>query len=154
MEFAAFMSYVLSMDIVSDVFHNGSTETPLWEFRHREGAFRRGDFARLAAVKRRASRQALPHRNSFSTAPRVQQPQQPLPPVGQLPEPPAPQDPLEGRLMSIENSLHEAHLQIMRTQEINNALSSKCQMLGDNLVRAYQVCHVSVSRVLSLTVAV
>ena len=121
---------------VSDVFHNGSPESPLWEFRHREGAFRRGDFARLSAVKRRASRQALPHRSSFSAAPRVQQ--QPLP-TGPIPET-IQQDPLEMRFMSLENGLHDAHQLIARLQETNAALTSRCQMLTDNLTRAYHVC--------------
>jgi len=119
---------------VSDVFHNGSPESPLWEFRHREGSFRRGDLARLSAVKRRASRQALPHRNSFSTVQRV--PQQALP-TGPIPE--LVQDPVEVRLLRMENSLHDAHHWIARSQEANAALSSKCQMLTENLTRAYQV---------------
>jgi hypothetical protein len=129
---------------VSDVFHNGSPESPLWEFRHREGAFRRGDFARLSAVKRRASRQTLPHRSSFSAAPRIppppqqqQQQQQPLP-TGPIPES-IQQDPLELRFINLENGLHDAHQLLARMQETNATLSSRCQMLTDNLTRAYHV---------------
>ena len=138
--------------VVSDVFHNGSPESPLWEFRHREGAFRRGDFARLSAVKRRASRQALPHRSSFSATPRAvqqqpqqQQPQQqqPLPQQSQPhstgPIPEIVQDPLEIRLMQLENHLHEAHMQIARSNDMNASLNSKCQQLSDNLTKVYQV---------------
>jgi len=39
----------------------------------------------------------------------------------------------------MENSLHDAHHWIARSQEANAALSSKCQMLTENLTRAYQV---------------
>ena len=37
---------------VSDVFHTGSPESPLWEFKHGNGNFKRGDLVGITACPR------------------------------------------------------------------------------------------------------
>ena len=117
---------------VSDVFHNGSPESPLWEFKHGNGNFKRGDTAGLRDIKRRASRHALIHRDSFPTShkPSVSQPGTPAEPIS---------DGGDSRLANIEHSLYDMHARLMRTEESNTALSSKCALLSDGLVRCQQV---------------
>ena len=119
---------------VSDVFHTGSPESTLWEFKHGNGNFKRGDLAGLREIKRRASRHALIHRDSFSTPhkPSVSQPGTPAEPV---------LDVGEARLQSLEHSLYEIHSRLVRTEENNTALSAKCQALNDSIVRCHQVSN-------------
>ncbi|MCJ1277632.1 hypothetical protein MMC21_005446 [Puttea exsequens] len=116
---------------VSDVFHTGSPESALWEFKHGNGNFKRGDLAGLREIKRRASRHALIHRDSFSSPhkPSISQPGTPAEPVV---------DTGEARLQGIEHSLYELHARLMRTEESNTALSARCQALNDSLVRCHQ----------------
>ncbi len=118
--------------IVSDVFHTGSPESTLWEFKHGNGNFKRGDLAGLREIKRRASRHALIHRDSFSTPhkPSVSQPSTPAEPV---------LDSGEVRLQSLEHSLYDLHARLMRTEESNTALSAKCQALNESLIKCCQV---------------
>ena len=117
---------------VSDVFHTGSPESTLWEFKHGNGNFKRGDLAGLREIKRRASRHALIHRDSFSTPhkPSVSQPSTPAEPV---------LDSGEARLQSLEHSLYDLHARLMRTEESNTALSAKCQALNESLIKCCQV---------------
>lgn len=122
----------LTNRLVSDVFHTGSPESTLWEFKHGNGNFKRGDLAGLREIKRRASRHALIHRDSFSTPhkPSVSQPgtpAEPLPDAG------------DSRLTNLEHSLYDMHARLMRTEESNTALSTKCALLSDSLVRCHQV---------------
>lgn len=118
---------------MSDVFHTGSPESTLWEFKHGNGNFKRGDLAGLREIKRRASRHALIHRDSFSTPhkPSVSQPATPAEPM--------PADVGEVRLANLEHSLYDVHARLMRTEESNTALSAKCQALNDNLIKCLQV---------------
>ncbi|KAL9578995.1 MAG: hypothetical protein Q9212_005365 [Teloschistes hypoglaucus] len=120
---------------VSDVFHTGSPDSALWEFKHGNGNFRRGDLAGLREIKRRASRHALIHRDSFSTThkPSVSQPGTPAEPVPELSS--------EARIMSLEHSLYELHTRLVRTEESNTALSSKCQALSDGVTKCHQWGH-------------
>ncbi|KAK9458897.1 HSF-type DNA-binding-domain-containing protein [Lipomyces oligophaga] len=54
---------------VNDVFHSGgSTESGQWEFKHGDNVFRRGDLESLRAIRRRASRQSVAHRDSISSS--------------------------------------------------------------------------------------
>lgn len=126
------IEFPLIFDIVSDVFHTGSPESTLWEFKHGNGNFKRGDLAGLRDIKRRASRHALIHRDSFSTPhkPSVSQPGTPAEPV---------LEPGEARLQSLEHNLYDLHARLMRTEESNTALSAKCQVLNDSLVKCHQV---------------
>ncbi len=118
---------------VSDVFHTGSPDSALWEFKHGNGNFRRGDLAGLREIKRRASRHALIHRDSFSAThkPSVSQPGTPAEPVPELSS--------EARIANLEHSLYELHTRLVRTEESNTALSSKCQALSDGFSKCHQV---------------
>ncbi|KAL8837611.1 MAG: hypothetical protein Q9170_002454 [Blastenia crenularia] len=120
---------------VSDVFHTGSPDSALWEFKHGNGNFRRGDLAGLREIKRRASRHALIHRDSFSGThkPSVSQPGTPAEPVPELSS--------DARIASLEQNLYELHTRLIRTEESNTALSSKCQVLCDNVVKSHQWNH-------------
>ncbi|KAL8705249.1 MAG: hypothetical protein Q9201_001628 [Fulgogasparrea decipioides] len=117
---------------VSDVFHTGSPDSALWEFKHGNGNFRRGDLAGLREIKRRASRHALIHRDSFSTShkPSVSQPGTPAEPMPELSS--------EARIANLEHSLYELHTRLVRTEESNTALSSKCQALSDGVTKCHQ----------------
>ena len=117
---------------VSDVFHTGSPEATLWEFKHGNGNFKRGDLAGLREIKRRASRHALIHRDSFSSPHKqsVSQPGTPAEPVV---------DPAELRLQSLEHNVFDLHARLSRTEESNTALSAKCHVLNDSLVKCHQV---------------
>lgn len=118
---------------VSDVFHTGSPDSALWEFKHGNGNFRRGDLAGLREIKRRASRHALIHRESFSTThkPSVSQPGTPAEPVPELST--------DARIANLEHSLYELHTRLVRTEESNTALSSKCQILSEGVTKCHQV---------------
>ena len=62
--------YSLTFFIVSDVFQGGSPDSPpLWEFKHGNGNFKRGDPSGLRDIKRRASRHTLIHRDTYPTGP-------------------------------------------------------------------------------------
>ncbi|KAI4181395.1 MAG: hypothetical protein LQ346_006791 [Caloplaca aetnensis] len=117
---------------VSDVFHTGSPDSALWEFKHGNGNFRRGDLAGLREIKRRASRHALIHRDSFSAThkPSVSQPGTPAEPVPELSS--------DARIANLEHSLYELHTRLVRTEESNTALSSKCQALSDGVTKYHQ----------------
>ena len=117
---------------MSDVFHTGSPESTLWEFKHGNGNFKRGDLAGLREIKRRASRHALIHRDSFSSPhkPSVSQPGTPAESVV---------DPGELRLQSLEHSVFDLHARLSRTEESNTALSAKCHVLNESLVKCHQV---------------
>lgn len=120
---------------MSDVFHTGAPESALWEFKHGNGNFKRGDLAGLREIKRRASRHALIHRDSFSSPhkPSVSQPGTPAEP---LPEAASGGDP---RMGGIEHGLYDMHARLMRTEESNTALSTKCAALSEGLARCQQV---------------
>ncbi|CAO1598463.1 Flocculation suppression protein [Xanthoria calcicola] len=120
---------------VSDVFHTGSPDSALWEFKHGNGNFRRGDLAGLREIKRRASRHALIHRDSFSAThkPSVSQPGTPAEPV--------PEMSTDARIANLEHNLYELHARLVRTEESNTVLSSKCQALSDGVTKCHQWSH-------------
>ncbi|PLN81207.1 flocculation suppression protein [Aspergillus taichungensis] len=124
---------------VSDVFHTGSPDSALWEFKHGNGNFKRGDLIGLREIKRRASRHALIHRDSFpghKTA--ASQPGTPAEPVP---------DATEVRLMNLEHSLYDMHNRLNRSEEGNAALNNRCQAMAESLTRCYHWTH-SISRFL------
>jgi len=133
---------------VSDVFHTGAPDSPLWEFKHGGGSFKRGDLVGLREIKRRASRHTLMHRDSFSGPPKVpsQHPHLPPQPVEAVlatsalaPPPPKPtvHDPVESRFGMMEFNFGDLYARLARTEEAFASLSSKCQMLSEGLAR----CH-------------
>jgi hypothetical protein len=120
---------------VSDVFHTGSPDSPLWEFKHGAGNFKRGDLVGLREIKRRASRHALIHRDSFSSAPPPKMPiipQQPGPAMEPMP------DPLETRLSIMDWTMQDLHARLSRTEDAYAAATSRCQTLVEGLTRCYQ----------------
>ncbi|KAE8146084.1 HSF-type DNA-binding-domain-containing protein [Aspergillus avenaceus] len=124
---------------VSDVFHTGSPDSALWEFKHGNGNFKRGDLVGLREIKRRASRHALIHRDSFpghKTA--ASQPGTPAEPVP---------DATEARLMNLEHTLYDMHSRLSRAEEGNAALNVRCQAMAESLTRCYHWTH-SISRFL------
>lgn len=122
---------MLTLTAVSDVFHTGSPDSPLWEFKHGGGNFKRGDLLGLREIKRRASRHALIHRDSFSNQPKMAIPVQPGTPVEAL------QDPVEARLGMLEWNMQEAYGRLARSEETCAAMTAKCQALIEGLSR----CH-------------
>lgn len=121
---------------VSDVFHTGSPESAMWEFKHGNGNFKRGDTAGLREIKRRASRHSLIHRDSFTSPhkPNLSQPGTPAEPI---------QDSEDRRLSSLEHCINELHNRLVRTEENNAALISRCQSLNDGLLKYQQVSCLS-----------
>lgn len=118
---------------VSDVFHTGSPDSPLWEFKHGNGNFKRGDLVGLREIKRRASRHALIHRDSFS-APKVST----GPPAGPTVEQPMP-DPVESRLNVLEHNLYDMHSRMQRSEDTCAYLNQKSLVLMEGMMRCHQV---------------
>ncbi|KAK8191250.1 HSF-type DNA-binding-domain-containing protein [Phyllosticta capitalensis] len=116
---------------VSDVFHTGSPDSPLWEFKHGNGNFKRGDLVGLREIKRRASRHALIHRDSFSTGSKSSAPQAGAP-VEPMP------DPVESRLGMLEHSLYDMHSRMARTEDGYAYVNQKCHLLTESLLRCHQ----------------
>ena len=120
---------------VSDVFHTGQPDSPLWEFKHGNGNFKRGDLVGLREIKRRASRHALIHRDSFSAAPKP-----PVPPPQGATIAEAPSDPIEARLAMVEHHYFDMHARLARTEDTAGFLNTKCTFLAEGLLRCHQVC--------------
>lgn len=124
---------------VSDVFHTGSPDSALWEFKHGNGNFKRGDLIGLREIKRRASRHALIHRDSFPGHKAVaSQPGTPAEPVA---------DATEARLMNLEHTVYDMHNRLSRAEEGNVALNARCLAMAESLSRCYHWTH-SISRFL------
>lgn len=121
---------------MSDVFHTGSPDTPLWEFKHGNGNFKRGDLVGLREIKRRASRHALVHRESFPA------PKMPLgPPAGQAVDPMP--DPVESRLQSLEYNLHDMHARMQRSEDTCAYLTQRSSVLAEGMMKCHQVSRLS-----------
>lgn len=130
---------------VSDVFHTGSPESPLWEFKHGNGNFKRGDLVGLREIKRRASRHALVHRDSYS-APKVplSQPGTPAEPIHGI------QDSTESRLTNLEHTLYDMHARLQRSEDNSQFLHVRNQVVLEALSRSLQLNHEMSRAILSL----
>ncbi len=116
---------------VSDVFHTGSPDSTLWEFKHGNGNFKKGDLTGLREIKRRASRHALIHRDSFSgQKPTASQPGTPAEPMP---------DTTDVRLLNLEHAFYDMQARLARTEDSYSLMSSRCQALTEGLVRCHQV---------------
>lgn len=115
---------------VSDVFHTSSSESALWEFKHGNGNFKKGDLLGLREIKRRASRHTLIHRDSFTQQPPKPGPMQSGPPPETMPEP-------EQRLAYLESMLHDVYTRLSRTEDSSAVMATRCQNLTDSLGK----CH-------------
>lgn len=114
---------------VSDVFHTGSPESALWEFRHGGGSFRKGDLMGLRDIKRRASRHTLIHRDSF-TNPKPG-PSQPGTPQEIVPD-------IDQRVAQLEHLVYDTHARLSRSEDNYALISSRCQSLTEGLTRCHQ----------------
>lgn len=114
---------------VSDVFHTGSAESALWEFRHGNNNFKKGDLLGLREIKRRASRHTLIHRDSF-TNPNPTKPSQTGTPAEIAPDP-------DSRLAHLEAMFYDVHARLSRTEDNYALMNSRCQALAEGLTR----CH-------------
>ena len=120
---------------MNDNFHNGQSDSAMWQFKHGAGSFKRGDRAGLKEIKRRASKQMLTHRDSFSGQ-ATHKPSifaQPGMPTEHM------MDPGEARFTNLEFLMQDMQARLTRTEESNTALSAKCQALNESLVKAHQV---------------
>ena len=128
---------------MSDVFHTGSPDSTLWEFKHGNGSFKKGDLVGLREIKRRASRHALIHRDSFSNP----KPPAAMPggPIDVMP------DTTESRLLNLEHAFYDVHARLQRSEDTNSLLSTRCQALTDSLLRCHQWTQSLASFVQSLT---
>ncbi|KAK7415916.1 Flocculation suppression protein [Neonectria magnoliae] len=112
-----------------DVFHTGNPDTTLWEFKHGNGSFKRGDLVGLREIKRRASRHALVHRESnYSKAP-PSQPGTPTEPI------PIPQDSGDARLANIEHNLYDLSARLQRSEEAAHYMHVKNQAAMETMGR-------------------
>lgn len=116
---------------VSDVFHTGSSESALWEFRHGNGNFKKGDLLGLREIKRRASRHQLIHRDSFTNPPpKPPGPSQPGTPAEVIPD-------TDSRLAYLESMLHDMYSRLARSEDSYALMASRCQNLTESIGR----CH-------------
>jgi hypothetical protein len=121
--------------IVSDVFHTGAPDAPLWEFKHGNGNFKRGDLVGLREIKRRASRHALVHRDSYSAPkPPLTQPGTPAEPMHTM------QESTESRLTQLEHTLYDMHARLQRSEDNSQFLHVRNQIVMESLSRSLQVC--------------
>ena len=112
-----------------DVFHTGNPDTTLWEFKHGNGNFKRGDLMGLREIKRRASRHALVHRESNYSKPVSSQPGTPAEPA-QLPA-----ETTEARLANLEHSLYDMGARLQRSEESAHYMHLKNQAAVDTVNR-------------------
>ncbi|KAL1878553.1 hypothetical protein VTK73DRAFT_7818 [Phialemonium thermophilum] len=115
---------------VSDVFHHGGPEsTAMWEFKHGNGNFKRGDLIGLREIKRRASRHALVHREYSSQKQPSSQPGTPaetMPPMQETGDP---------RLASIEHALYDLSTRLQRSEENAHYMHVKQQAAMETISR-------------------
>lgn len=110
---------------MSDVFHNGSPEHPLWEFKHGNNSFKRGDLVGLREIKRRASRHALVTQKAPPSQPGTPaEPMQPIQDGGGDP-----------RLFGIERSVQDLYARLDRSESNAHYMQVKHQALLDSVNR-------------------
>ena len=115
----------------------------MWEFKHGNGSFKKGDLVGLREIKRRASRHALIHRDSFSGhKPAVSQPGTPAEPMP---------DTTDVRLLNLEQSLYDMHSRLARTEDGYASMMLKYQAISEGLGRCQQWSQ-SLSQLLQATI--
>jgi hypothetical protein len=118
---------------VSDVFHHGTPDATLWEFKHGNGNFKRGDLVGLREIKRRASRHALVHRGEYpNQKPPPSQPGTPAEPMPQM------QEGGDPRLNGIDHTLYELNARLQRYEENAQFMHIKHQAIVDTVLRLLQ----------------
>lgn len=114
-----------------DVFHTGNPDTTLWEFKHGNGSFKRGDIAGLREIKRRASKQLVPKEAAYVKA----SPSQPGTPAEPVQLPPETTD---GRLAHLEHSIYEINSRLHKSEEQTHSLHVRNQAAMDTISRLLQ----------------
>lgn len=127
-----------------DVFHTGNPDTTLWEFKHGNGNFKRGDLVGLREIKRRASRHALVHRESNYSKPPSSQPGTPAELV-QLPL-----DSGDSRLTNLEHSLYDLSARFQRSEDNAHFMHVKNQAAMEAINRLLHYSQELSRTVLSL----
>lgn len=129
--------HFLTNSTVSDVFHTGSPESPLWEFKHGNGSFKRGDLVGLRDIKRRASRHSLVNRDTPYPPPKppISQPGTPAEPMHTM------QESTESRLTQLEHTLYDMHARLQRSEDNSQFLHIRNQVVMEALSRSLQVGH-------------
>lgn len=117
---------------MSDVFHNGNDST-LWEFKHGNGNFKRGDLVGLREIKRRASRHALVHKEYNQQRPTPPQPGTPAEPM------PIPEGHPDPRLANMEHMVYDMSTRLQRSEETAHYMHIKQQAVMDTLGRLLQL---------------
>ncbi|KAL2261736.1 hypothetical protein VTK26DRAFT_3478 [Humicola hyalothermophila] len=120
---------------VSDVFAHGTPESTMWEFKHGNGNFKRGDLVGLREIKRRASRHALVHREYNNQKAPPSQPGTPAEPAGHM------QDGGDARLCNIEHTLYDLSVRLQRYEENAQFMHVKHQAIMDTVARLLQFNH-------------
>ncbi|KAL2214156.1 hypothetical protein CC79DRAFT_1362938 [Sarocladium strictum] len=115
-----------------DVFHTGHPESTLWEFKHGNGNFKRGDLMGLREIKRRASRHALVHRESNYTKTSSSHPGTP---AEAMPIPPETSD---SRMAGIEHTLFDLTNRLQRSEEAAQYMHVRNQVITDTMGRLLQ----------------
>ncbi|KAK7746837.1 Flocculation suppression protein [Cytospora paraplurivora] len=110
-----------SKSAVSDVFHNGSPDAPLWEFKHGNNNFKRGDLVGLREIKRRASRHSLVTQKPPPSQPGT--PAEPMPPIPDGGDP---------RLIHLERSMQDLYNRLDRSESNAHYMQVKHQALLDS----------------------
>jgi hypothetical protein len=104
----------------------------MWEFKHGNGNFKRGDMIGLREIRRRASRHALVHREYNNQRAPPSQPGTPAEPVAPM------QDAANPRLSSIEHTLFELSARLQRHEENAQFMQVKHQVIMDTVARLLQ----------------
>ncbi|KAK4166142.1 HSF-type DNA-binding-domain-containing protein [Cladorrhinum sp. PSN259] len=117
---------------VSDVFAQGTPDSTMWEFKHGNGNFKRGDLVGLREIKRRASRHSLVHREYSNQKPPPSQPGTPAEPM------PPMQEGGDPRLNSIEHRLYDLTTRLQRHEENAQFMQIKNQAIMDTVARLLQ----------------
>ncbi|KHJ32188.1 putative flocculation suppression protein [Erysiphe necator] len=134
---------------VSDVFQTGSPESPLWEFKHGNGNFKRGDLIGLREIKRRASRHALVHRDSYS-APKPSPPQSGATAEVTHSQQMQAHDTIEPRILSLEHTICEMYALLHRIEENSQIVHVRNQYVLEALSRSLQLNHEMSKAILSM----
>ncbi|KAK3683836.1 HSF-type DNA-binding-domain-containing protein [Podospora appendiculata] len=129
---------------VSDVFHHGAPDATLWEFKHGNGNFKRGDLVGLREIKRRASRHALVHREFSNQKPPPSQPGTPAEPM------PPMQEGGDPRLNEIDRTLYELSNRLLRQEESMHIMRVERITIMDTVSRLLQFNHELSRAVLAL----
>jgi hypothetical protein len=107
----------------------------MWEFKHGNGNFKRGDMVGLREIRRRASRHALVHREYSNQKAPPSQPGTPAEPMAPMP------DAANPRLSSIEHRLYEMSTRLQRYEENAQCMQVKHQAIMDTVTRLLQFNH-------------